>query len=126
MLRVCEVCGEEFEPRRKDLDRCKCSVLSLVLKGEWYDMIKCGKKREEYRDSSLYWYKRINNWYYKTGVHVVEFRLGYKKDAPRMWFTASDVFYRQVPFNRMWGEPWSPHFSIALGERVDIEEGGAE
>lgn len=108
----------------KKLKRSECAILPLVLKGKWYDMIESGKKLEEYRDCKPYWNRRINNWwYYKHGVRVVEFRLGYKKDTPKMWFEASEVFFRQAGRTYTWGEPTGPHFAIALGERVEIERG---
>lgn len=34
-------------------------TLDLVLKGFWYDLIKSGVKREEYREVTPYWCKRI-------------------------------------------------------------------
>ena len=34
-------------------------ILELSLKKEWYDMIECGEKREEYREVKPYWVKRL-------------------------------------------------------------------
>ena len=34
-------------------------ILDLVLKKEWFDMIKNGNKREEYREIKPYWTKRL-------------------------------------------------------------------
>ncbi|MBQ9203459.1 MAG: hypothetical protein IJ155_04365 [Prevotella sp.] len=34
-------------------------VLELPLKKEWYNMIESGEKREEYRDITPYWEKRL-------------------------------------------------------------------
>lgn len=34
-------------------------ILDLVLKGQGYDMIASGVKKEEYREIKLYWTKRI-------------------------------------------------------------------
>lgn len=34
-------------------------ILELPLKKEWYDMIECGEKREEYREVKPYWEKRL-------------------------------------------------------------------
>lgn len=34
-------------------------ILELPLKKEWYDMIECGEKREEYREVKPYWVKRL-------------------------------------------------------------------
>lgn len=107
----------------RELKRSRCAILPLVLKGQWFDMIASGKKREEYRDYSAYWKKRIINWYNKQGTRVVEFRLGYAKDAPKMWFKVGDVFFRRVAHTHTWGEPESDHYAIVLGERVTLTEG---
>lgn len=37
----------------------KNSILHLVLKAKWFDMIACGEKREEYREVSHYWAVRL-------------------------------------------------------------------
>jgi len=34
-------------------------ILELPLKKEWYNMIESGEKREEYRDITPYWEKRL-------------------------------------------------------------------
>ena len=34
-------------------------ALHLPLKKKWFDMIKAGVKKEEYRECSLYWIKRF-------------------------------------------------------------------
>lgn len=111
----------------RKLKRSECVVLPLVLKGKWYDMIACGEKLEEYRDEGKYWNKRIGNWSNKQGLHVVEFRRGYGKNAPRMWFTVGDVFFRTGAHTYTWGEPTYPHYAIVLKERVELwrnAEGG--
>ena len=119
-----------------ELKRSQCSILPLVLKGKWFDMIASGEKREEYRLPKLYWRKRLHNWDRKfTGntTPVVEFRLGYAKNAPRMAFwcmgieTTSGLMpyaYVAYPADRYlhpeWGEPDEPHFVIKLGGRVRL------
>ena len=49
-----------------EIRRNKCAILSLVLKGKWFDMIAHGGKREEYRDATKYWRTRFNNWDART------------------------------------------------------------
>lgn len=108
----------------KTLKRSECSVLPLVLKRRWFEMIQSGKKREEYRADTDYWWTRIENWS-KRGPRVVEFRLGYQRNAPRMAFTAGPVF---TPEDKPefqypeWGQPDTPHFVITLDERVELED----
>lgn len=72
-------------------------VLTMTLKKRWFDMIKAGVKKEEYREVKLYWISRLlKNTQYLTNLEDVEavganfiecskiqFVNGYGKDAPR-------------------------------------------
>ena len=113
--------------------RRKCSILSLVLKGKWYDMIASGEKREEYRAATPYWSKRLWNWnlaFTDGTIPVVEFRLGYAMKAPRMayWTLGLPCASGVLPFafveNRClhpeWGEPTTAHFFIRLGGPITL------
>ena len=120
----------------EEIDSSRCSILSLVLKGKWYDMIEHGGKRQEYRDVTDYWRIRFKNWDAKFTAHntpVVEFRRGYAHNAPRMayWTLGIETIsglrpYAYVdqssdkPRHPEWGEPSSPHFFIELGGRVNL------
>ena len=110
------------------LKRSECAVLPLVLKGEWYDMIASASKREEYRDASAYWERRIPAWWDSWGrrdarPRVVEFRHGYARDARRMAFVVYDVEERKWALHPHWGEPESQwHFVLHLGRRVELGE----
>lgn len=119
----------------KTLKRRQCAVLPLVLKRRWYDMIASGEKREEYRLATPYWMKRMDNWaakwQFRMVAPVVEFRLGYAANAPRMAFRAAIVasingewLYRisRVAYNPAWGEEATPHYVIALGEQIKLED----
>ena len=117
------------KPRK--LKRSDCAILPLVLEGIWYRRIESGWKKEEYRDASDYWRKRINNWSWKADEgkeYVIEFRHGYGKNAPRMAFVCRLIVIRggDSIFPRMhpeWGEPTTEHFVLGLGERVELEGG---
>jgi len=118
------------------LRRDKCAILSLVLTGKWYDMIAQGGKREEYRLATKYWRTRFHNWNSRTTEErppVVEFRLGYASDAPRMayWCMGLETATGMKPYafvdnpsgkrhHPEWGEPNEPHFFIELGGSVDL------
>lgn len=120
------------------LDRRRCSILPLVLKGKWFDMIASGEKREEYRLPTLYWRKRLHNWDRKFNAEitpVVEFRLGYARRAPRMafWCVGIETVRGLMPYAYVdttslkhlhpeWGEPVEPHFYISLGGRVELTD----
>ena len=116
------------------LQRSRCSILPLVLKGKWFDMIERGEKREEYRLPTIYWRKRLHNWdrkFTESTSPIVEFRRGYANDAPRMafWCLGCETVSGLMPYAYVdpttskqrhpeWGEPTEPHFVILLGGRV--------
>lgn len=115
----------------RKLKRSKSAVLSLVLKGEWYDMIERGEKKEEYRDATDYWNTRISNWWQRARnkTSVVAFSRGRRRAG--MFFTASiwpEILhppyavnkYNREQLNPKWGEPETPHYVIRLGARVEL------
>lgn len=114
----------------KKLKRSECEVLTLVLKERWFQMIALGQKREEYRDYTVYWQRRIRNWIDRSAIDglilVIEFRLGYAYRAPRAAFLLDSLLIREAyRFEHPdWGEPCGEHYVLRLGERVKLEEGG--
>ena len=50
-------------------------VLYLRLKKPWFDMIKSGEKKEEYRELKPYWRKRLRTQMFD----ILIFTLGYPK-----------------------------------------------
>lgn len=59
-------------------------ILHLTLKKKWFDMIKQGVKKEEYREIKPYWTKRLKDFLVKNPFDYVLFRNGYSKDAPTL------------------------------------------
>lgn len=57
-------------------------TLDLVLKGCWYDLIKSGVKREEYREISPYWCKRILHYGHSLPMIYWNKLLKAKKKTP--------------------------------------------
>ena len=67
--------------------------LTLSLKKQWFDMIKAGFKKEEYRDFNEYWKTRLyeskditsDKWHLPKSFDTLVFTLGYPKasDASR-------------------------------------------
>ena len=107
--------------------RSKCAVLPLVLKGRWYDAIEMGAKAEEYRTATNV-VRMIQRWWGKGTIEdryrVVEFRRGYRADAPRMTWLVSGVFFRVAGCyaDPEMGEPTDrPHYAITLCERIELE-----
>lgn len=59
-------------------------MLILPIKKKWFDMIKSGEKKEEYREIKPYYDTRFRGYYYPTtGMqpHIL-FRNGYSKNSP--------------------------------------------
>lgn len=119
----------------KTLKRSKCSILPLVLKRRWFEMVERGEKKEEYRDAKPFWKTRLLNWaWFKRGGArklVVAFSLGYRK--PTMFFLARPfpfvpgqallhVYYTRRDGHPEWGEPREYHFVIKLIERIELED----
>lgn len=119
----------------RKLKRSECAILHLVLKKPWYDMIAGGEKREEYRDATRYWTRRIMNVAKKAMELiggkgklpvVIAFSCGYTKAD--MFFECDDITrhseysVRCVSPRMAWGEPNASHYVIKLGERVELED----
>jgi hypothetical protein len=111
------------------LKRSECSVLPLVLKGKWYDMIASGEKTEEYRAYTPYWRCRISNWIKNRPIDghlVIAFSRGYHK--PDLFIEACGInlysyrLYKDLSYRlyKDLGEPTGSHYVIALKSRVAL------
>lgn len=76
-------------------------MLTLPIKGKWFDMILTGEKKEEYRENTVYWRKRLLNEGFRQGIESIfngrGLRLilsnGYGKDAPKAMIELSGFDY---------------------------------
>jgi aldehyde:ferredoxin oxidoreductase len=60
-------------------------ILHLNLFKKWFDEIKSGEKKEEYRDKKEYWTKRLfNSDGTAKDFDFIVFRNGYSKQAPKI------------------------------------------
>ena len=60
-------------------------VLKIIIKGEFFDMIKAKTKKIEYREYTPFWISRLyNKEGKKRNYDLIEFINGYNKDARRM------------------------------------------
>ncbi|MGL4379259.1 MAG: hypothetical protein ACRCT1_22670 [Microcoleaceae cyanobacterium] len=69
--------AESEEQQRKD------KTLFLILKKEWFDAIRSGRKKEEYRAITPYWEKRLEGKSYD----YITFQLGYESPESDERFT---------------------------------------
>lgn len=102
-------------------------ILYLPLKKEWYNMIESGEKKEEYRELSNYWYKRLmykpfiddsDNTFDNDDVKpydYVRFSYGYTKRTMTLEVENISIGYG----NKEWGAPDNIVFIIKLGKRVE-------
>lgn len=118
-------------------------VLHLPLKKEWYELIECGTKLEEYREIKPFWIKRFfihadgrrikdsEAEYFANDIYAlfravgageiehinythVEFSYGYTKRTMR--FEVKHIFIGRGRV--VWGAPINDVFIIELGERI--------
>lgn len=104
-------------------------MLTLPIKRKWFDMIVSGEKKEEYREISEYWIKRIVNEKRRQGITdlldkglKVCIRAGYGKNAPTAVLTLSKVDYG--PGRPEWGaEPRGKYIRLHIEsiEGADIK-----
>lgn len=104
------------------------AVLRLTLKKKWFDMIKAGIKKEEYREVKRYWIQRLcdeveyennyGNWegVFKKFTHV-EFKNGYGKDVPTILVEFKGI--RIGKAKSEWSDNWQGDvFAISLGDVI--------
>lgn len=103
-------------------------TLHLPLKRKWFEMIRSGVKKEEYRELSEYWKKRLleEDDEYRRTVNIqvrpytrITFTLGYPRlDDPGriMTFECDEITVGRG--NPDWGAPDYDVFIIKIGERI--------
>ena len=91
-------------------------MLILPIKKKWFDMIKSGEKKEEYREIKPYYESRFRGYYYpKTGMQpYILFRNGYRKDSPTI---KCKVVITRGQGNQEWGaEPNKEYYILDILE----------
>ena len=112
-------------------------TLPMTLKKKWFDMIVSGEKKEEYRESKVYWLKRLVEEVVPIGNYMetmvfkkfdtVTFKNGYSKNAPTVEVELKDIEYRNGFRNGVpaWGAvDGEPYFVLILGNIVRTENLG--
>jgi len=89
------------------------AVLHLTLHRKWFEEIVSGRKREEYRDLTPYWERRIEGRHYDE----IHFRNGYRKGAP-----LARVRYLGWKRGEVEG---TPVYILALGDILEIRNHGS-
>lgn len=96
-------------------------MLTLPIKKKWFDMIKSGEKKEEYREIKPYYDSRFFNEYKKNNhnlcFHVI-FRNGYSKNSPSIKCYIS--LYKDLTGRPEWGaEPNKLYYVLKI---LSVEE----
>jgi len=73
-------------PKERFITNEKINYLYLVLTHKWFDLIKSGKKTEEYREIKPFWKKLETQKY-----DYVIFQRGYKKNTEKMIAQIIDI-----------------------------------
>lgn len=90
-------------------------ILTLTIKKKWFDLIKSGEKKIEYRSYKPYWIKRIVDKEYD----VIDFRNGYRSDSPRVITKYEGYGISEGECNPL-GE--NKVFTIHIGDIINEEE----
>ena len=99
-------------------------MLTLPIKQEWFDMICRGEKREEYREVTEYWRKRIDSARtldYKQFKEIfeVKIRAGYNSKAPTATLRVHLTLGKGV---QEWGaEPYKDYYILQILHIESIE-----
>ena len=92
-------------------------MLTLPIKKKWFDMIKSGEKKEEYREIKPYWAKRFEKCDITKSFDVL-FRNGYGKDKPSIKCKVKLMQY--CPNKTEWGaEPNKMYYVLKI---LSVEE----
>lgn len=103
-------------------NRRTAAMLTLPIKRQWYDMILCGQKREEYREDNPYYRSRFEKLFdlspealadpVRQKASVLRLRNGYNAAADTMEITAVLQHGEGRP---EWGaEPGKPCFILRI------------
>ena len=105
------------------------NTLKLVLTDHWFEEIKSGRKKYEYRKATPFWLKRIINTFdciaISSHIHIeapegympfVEFQKAYRKNAEKMTFRIKSIATIQGKHTDLQYDGFV--YAIELGERV--------
>ncbi|TNE31685.1 MAG: ASCH domain-containing protein [Bacteroidetes bacterium] len=94
-------------------------TLTLPIKRKWFDMIKSGKKREEYREIKPHWERRLINNGKLREFDQVLFINGYRSDSERLLVQCTGIGVGTGEMD--WGaEQGSIYFIIELGNILPL------
>lgn len=91
------------------------NILFVVIKKKYFDLIKSGQKKEEYRLITEYWKKRIEGRDYS---HII-FQVGYSKTAERIKVVYEGYCKRYIK-HEFFGNKETKVYALQLGKIVPL------
>lgn len=85
--------------------------LFLILHKKWFDQIKAGEKKKEFREVTEYWRRRIEGRQYSCII----FQNGYAKNAPRVTVQYKGYSITQLTHEHFKNNPVTV-YALKLGE----------
>lgn len=90
-------------------------TLFIVIKQKYFDQIKAGTKKEEYREITEYWRKRLEGREYD----YIIFQAGYRKNAPRLKVVWCGYYERKL-IHEFFGNEEKQVFAIRCNHIVPL------
>ena len=85
-------------------------ILTINIKRKYFDLIKNGKKKEEYRLIKKYWIDRLENKEYD----FIRFQNGYNRDSEKFIIEYLGIVKKEIQ-NEFFGDKSVQVFAIQLG-----------
>lgn len=95
-------------------------MLTLPIKKKWFNMIKSGEKKEEYRNFNQYYHIRFKNLFgFTNKTAEIKFRNGYGKNSPTMTCRVGLRIGKGIP---EWGaEPNKEYYVLEILEILEVQ-----
>ncbi len=96
-------------------------MLTLPIKKKWFDMIKSGVKKEEYREIKPYYDSRFKIYLpFESDFNNIIFRNGYRKDSPKI--KCHCLIYRGYGKKEWGAEPNKLYYVLKILSVGDLEK----
>lgn len=93
-------------------------ILHLTLKKKWFDMIKSGEKKEEYREIKPYWTKRFGDFLKVNQFDAILFKNGYSKTSPSVLVECIGIDFGKG--KKEWGaNEGVEYYILSLGDIIN-------
>lgn len=98
----------------------KINVIHLTLKKKWFDMIKSGKKKQEYREMKPFWDKRFEKILSSKKPTYIVLSNGYGKNVPKRCFELTSIKKGEYGKEEWGAVPGTRYWVLNIGEDLPI------